>query len=308
MPSDPLKVVHRPRIALVMIDDPVRRDPLPEIGLETVHAELDQLPQLVLVPLGSFRVGEIDDGHTGLPIVRLPSLPRDSSDEIPLFVPFGEQPGFLPDVRIDPDADLQSAFVQSSQEPSRVWEVFRVKGEVAPFVRWHPETIKVEDVQRDIPLLHPVYELHDRPLVIRGQERRRQPQTVRPVWRERRSTGQQGVSRQDLFRGGSSDDVEPDDLPRYRGLNFGHDVGLDFDRDMVGMIVVDAVAPVGQVERDVFISYSQEVGKVCQERSANSEMHNTTRFSSNTTRKQHTHLKRCSSPHPRWKAPLSVHS
>jgi hypothetical protein len=253
MPSDPLKVVHRPRVALVMVDDPIRWNPLSKIGLETVHAELDQPPQLVLVPLGSFRVGEINDGHPGLPIVRLPSLSRDPSDEVPLFVPLCEQPGFLPDVRVDSYADLQPALMQSSQEPSRVWEIFRVKGEVAPFVRWHPETIEMEDVQRDVPLLHPVYELHDRLLVIRCQERSRQPQTVRPVWRERRSTRQQSVPRQDLFRGGPSDDVEPDGLSRDRSLNFGHDVGLDLDRDMVGVIVVDAVTPVGQVERDVLV-------------------------------------------------------
>ena len=92
MPSDPLKVVHCSRVALIMIDDPIRRNPLAEIGLETIHAELDQPPQLVLVPLGSFRVGEIDDGHPGLPIVRLPSLPRDPSDEISLLVPLCEQP------------------------------------------------------------------------------------------------------------------------------------------------------------------------------------------------------------------------
>ena len=63
--------------------------------------------------------------------------------------------------------------MQSSQEPSRVGEIFRVKGEITPFVRWHPETIEMEHVQRDIPLLHPVHELHDRLFVIRGQERSR---------------------------------------------------------------------------------------------------------------------------------------
>jgi len=93
-----LVVVHRPRIAFVMIDDPFGRDSLPKVGLEAVHAQPDQTPQLILIPFGSIWVGEIDQAHPGLPIVRLPYLSRDAFDKVALLIAFSEQSRFLSDV------------------------------------------------------------------------------------------------------------------------------------------------------------------------------------------------------------------
>jgi len=57
------------------------------------------------------------------------------------------------------------------EETFRVRKVGRVESKVAPLMRRHPETIKVEDVQGNIPVLHALDELGDRRFVIRSQER-----------------------------------------------------------------------------------------------------------------------------------------
>jgi hypothetical protein len=45
------------------------RDPLPEVRLERIHADIHQPFELFGIPLARVRVGEIDIGHPGLPQV-----------------------------------------------------------------------------------------------------------------------------------------------------------------------------------------------------------------------------------------------
>jgi len=60
-----------------------------------------------------------------------------------------EQSGALSNIGIDPQADAQPAFVESTQQAGGS-ESSRVPLEIAPFKLSHPKAIKVENVQRKV--------------------------------------------------------------------------------------------------------------------------------------------------------------
>ncbi len=99
-------VVHFFRVGAVVIDD-IGRDPLTEVRLEAVHAHVEQDLKLVLEPFPCGRVREIHDRHAGLPHIPLPHLTVGASDKVTFFHAFPEKRGFLPDVGVDPHADIQ---------------------------------------------------------------------------------------------------------------------------------------------------------------------------------------------------------
>jgi hypothetical protein len=71
-------------------------------------------------------------------------------DEIPLLLTLFEQMGSLPNVRIDPDTDLQSTFFETLDVSDRIWKQVVVKFEVAPLVGFHPKGIEVKGPQWNV--------------------------------------------------------------------------------------------------------------------------------------------------------------
>ena len=55
-----------------MVDDAFGRDSLAEIGLDSVHAHIEESRDVTRKPLTGGRIGEIHDGHSRLPEIGLP--------------------------------------------------------------------------------------------------------------------------------------------------------------------------------------------------------------------------------------------
>ena len=98
-------VVHQHRVAAVVVDT-VCGNALAEVGLEAVHTHVQQLPQLVLIPLPGSRVGKVHQAHAGLPHVPLPHIPVGTLEQISMLHALLEQGGLLADIGVDPHADL----------------------------------------------------------------------------------------------------------------------------------------------------------------------------------------------------------
>lgn len=91
-------------------------------------------------------------------------------DEVPVCLTFFEQRRRLAHVRINPNTDAQSAVLQPLHVAPGIGKHVRVELKVAPLVRFHPETIEVEDAQRDISVSETVQEAGDGFLVVvRGE-------------------------------------------------------------------------------------------------------------------------------------------
>ena len=66
-------VVHQLGIGPVVVYH-VGGDALAEVGLEAVHALVQKVPQLALIPLPGVGVGKIHQAHAGLPQIPLPHV------------------------------------------------------------------------------------------------------------------------------------------------------------------------------------------------------------------------------------------
>ena len=200
-------VVHPLRVRAVVPSDVPNRDALTEVGLEAVHAHLQQPGELGAVPGDGVGVGEVDQRHASLPQVGLPDVPVGLAYQVPLGRALGEQCRALGDVGVDPHADLQSLGLHPLEHGGRVWEGGRVPLEVRPVETTHPEAVEVEDAQRQVALRHPVDEAGDGFLVVGGGERGRQPQTEGPGRHHRGPAGQGRVAAQHVLGGGTVNDV-----------------------------------------------------------------------------------------------------
>ena len=160
-------VVHPVRVGTIMIDNPVfcglgaiigvlNRNPFAEIGLEGVNPHLAQLAEISLVPFDRFRVGKVDQSHSGLPHIPLPDAAVPGFDKIAMFQSFFEQAGLLGNIGVNPTADFDAAVMNLFEHPFRVFEGVFVPYKVGPLEFFHPEAVKMEDRQRDFPFQHPV--------------------------------------------------------------------------------------------------------------------------------------------------------
>ncbi|KAH3685113.1 hypothetical protein WICPIJ_003880 [Wickerhamomyces pijperi] len=97
-------------------------------------------------------------------------------DVIALSVTFSVDRRFLSDVRVDPNTDLDAKlFLQLSQHLLWVREELRIELEITPLETFHPETIEMEERQRNITVKHTFDERADRVDVIVCGERSTQP-------------------------------------------------------------------------------------------------------------------------------------
>ena len=103
-----VQVVHARRVRPVEVVD-LERDPLAEVGLEAVHALVDERAELALVPRGRVGVREVDEPHAGLPEIPLPHRAVGALHEVAGCRRLGEQRRALCDVGVDPHADPQVA-------------------------------------------------------------------------------------------------------------------------------------------------------------------------------------------------------
>lgn len=111
-------LVHLPRVATVVPLYVQMGYTLSEIGLDCVDAGEKELLNETRVPGASFRVGEVNNSHTGLPFVPylqliflltnskqdspLPDAAVHPLDKVTLFDSLFEDVGALSDVRVDP--------------------------------------------------------------------------------------------------------------------------------------------------------------------------------------------------------------
>ena len=257
-------IVHPVGIGAVKIDDAAvrrfrteeriaHRDPLAEIGLEAVHAHVDQVGEIALVPFHRVRIGEIDKRHAGLPHIPLPDAAVARPDKIPFFQALAEQPRFLPDIRVDPYADAQSLFLDPPEHPRRIREYLLVPFKAAPFKAFHPEAVEMERRQRDAAVQHPVDERHHRFFIVIGGKRCGQPQAERPCRDKRRFSGEIGVM------GDHSLEILPADqeifhrFARHAELVLRHDLGRRLKRHLSGMVHENAVPLAADKKRDILV-------------------------------------------------------
>ena len=192
-------VVHQLRVAAVVVHR-VGGDALAEVGFEAVHPLVQQHPQLALVPLPGVGIGEVHQAHACLPQVPLPDASVAGLYKIAVLQSLLKNRGFLRDIGIDPHADLQAPLVELFQKALRVGEDVSIPEEARPLERLHPEAVKMEDGERDLPLEHPVDQGEDGFLVVIGGEGRREPQAIRPRRKLRRAARESGVGGEHVLR------------------------------------------------------------------------------------------------------------
>jgi hypothetical protein len=87
-------------------------------------------------------------------------------DEVTVLLAFLEKWGCLSNVRVNPYTDLEITVFKPFKIASGVGEHLGIELEVAPLIRLHPETIEVENAQRDISVPEAVEETGNRLLVV----------------------------------------------------------------------------------------------------------------------------------------------
>ena len=123
--------------------DHIARDSLAEIGLDGVHALIQQRLDLVLEPFTGGRVGEVHQAHAGLPEVGLPDFAIGLAHQIALVSALLEHFAALADIRVDPSADVQAlVFVQALQRGFDVAEETLVPLERFSVNGARPETLE----------------------------------------------------------------------------------------------------------------------------------------------------------------------
>ncbi len=231
----------------------IGRDAFAKVGLEAVDAHRHQTFEFVGVPLTGFRVGEVIYRQPRLPLIPLPQRTVRALQQIALLSQLLEHRRALADIRIDPHADLQPFRLEALDHPFRVRESQRIPFEIAPLEGLHPETVEMEDVQRQLALGHAVDKAVHRRFVIVGGERGGQPQTKRPCRRQRRATGELRIAVEHRFRRRAIDHEVLKVFTFHAKLDFRDLLRAHLEGDALRVIDQHAVAAVGQVERNVFI-------------------------------------------------------
>ena len=112
----------------------------------------------------------------------------------------------------------------------------------------------MEHVQGDLPLRHAVHKACDRFFIIAGGEGGGEPQAEGPGGGQGRAACEGGVVLQHGFAVSAADDHEIQLLSRHGELHPGDHLGADLIRDLPAGVYQHAVALVGQIEGDIFIS------------------------------------------------------
>ena len=170
-----------------------------------------------------------------------------------MFHPLVKERRALRDIGVDPDADLEALLVESFEHTLGIGKDARVPLEIAPVELFHPETVKVKDVQRDVALGHAVHKVGHRGLVVIGGERGGQPEAKGPGRGQRRAPGERRVAAQHLLGRGAVDQEILQGLAGHAKLHALDLFRAYFQRDPLRVVDKDAIAAVGQVKGDVLV-------------------------------------------------------
>ena len=170
--------MHARRIRAVEPDH-IGRDALTEIGLDGVHSLLKEMLDVLFEPLASVRISEIHQPHAGLPKIGLPYVSIGLANQVALVCSLVKEGAFLPDIRIDPGADMQPLLaVEASQGPLYIREEASIPLEVGPVEFPHPIAVVVKNAQGNMPSSHAIdHGCHGLLVIFRG-EGCGQPETV----------------------------------------------------------------------------------------------------------------------------------
>ena len=128
---------------------------LTKVRLEAVYTTVKNGSQLVCIPAHSIRICEIHKSHTCLPVVCLPdSFSIRSLQKISIFGAFPEKCSSLGNIRVDPYTDFQSFVMILFQSCTDIREISLIPGKITPVEFLHPETVKMEYTERNIPFFH----------------------------------------------------------------------------------------------------------------------------------------------------------
>ena len=245
--------MHR-QLRGTVIPDHVTRNTLAEIGLDGIHALIQQLLDLALEPFARIRIGEVHQTHARLPEVGLPDLAIRLPDQVTLLLAFLEHGAALADIRVDPRADMQAlVLVQTLEGRFDIAEEPLIPFEIGPMKLAHPIAVVVESAQRDVAFGHAVDEGVDGLLVVLGGERGGQPQAVAPGRHVGGAAHQRGVTVEDLLGGRAIDHAEVDGFAGNGELHGLRVLGTDLERDVAAVVHQHAIAVRGHVERNILI-------------------------------------------------------
>ena len=213
-------VVHPFRVAAVVVHH-ICGDSFAKVGFKAVHPLAQQFPQLSLIPLHRLRIGEVHHRKPGLPQVPLPDIAVGLFQQVSLVRRLVKGGAVLGQVGVDPDTDFQPLLVHPLQHPLNIREHILVPFKAAPFVLLHPEAVKVEDTQRNVPLRHAVHKAADRFLIIGGGEGGGQPQAKAPGGGKGGPAGEGGIMGQHILPVLPADDHKVQPLSRHAELHLG---------------------------------------------------------------------------------------
>ena len=128
-----------------------------------------------------------------------------------------------------------------------------IPGEIAPFVRFHPETVKMEYMQWDIPVCHPLYKTRGCRFVIICGKRRGQPQPERPCRRQCRFSSQFRIFADRVFRVGAIDHIIIQPLALCGKLQPFYFFAGDLKGHIPLVIHQDTITFIGKIEGNIFI-------------------------------------------------------
>ena len=246
-------VMHFHRIRMIEVFNILYRDPLSEICLEAVHSHVQKSFQLLLIPGRRIRIGKIHQSHARLPQIRLPDTAVFFLYQISFLHTFFKEHGFLSDIRIDPDADLQTPVMVSSEHPFGIRESLGIPDKVAPFIGVHPVAVKMEYMKGDLPVRHSLYKAGGRLLVIIGGKRSGQPKAEGPGRRQGRFSGKLRIFFHGSHRTAAADEIIIQPLSLHGKLYPLHLLAGDLKGHVSHIIHQNAVSFVGHIERNILI-------------------------------------------------------
>ena len=164
-----------------------------------------------------------------------------------------EQTGFLSDIRIDPYTDVKPAIMIPFQHAFRIRECRGIPFKVTPLIGIHPVTVKMEHMQRNLPVCHALNKTGSGRLIIIRSKRSRQPQSERPCRRQCRFSGQIRVFFYGSHWSFSADHIVIQPLSFYRELDPFYFLTGDLIRHIALVVHQDTVAFICHIERDIFI-------------------------------------------------------
>jgi len=244
--------VHPFRIGAVVVAHACR-NAFAKIGLEGVHAHVQQGSELRRIPGPRLRVGEVHPCAAGLPVIHLVDVPVERAQQIAVSRAFLEQGRGFGNVGVDPQADFDVPVSQAAQHPGRIGEVPPIPQEAAPCQFLHPKAVEVEDADGNAQRLHALDVVQDGLFVVVGGEGRGQPQAERPFRRQGRAAAEPRVLLQGIFHGRPAEEVVVQAMLFHAELDARDMVRADLKRHATGMVDQQAVPLAGEVEGDVLV-------------------------------------------------------